>query len=385
MRSGLSSASPPVNQPKDQLNSQLLHTQSAVIAFVGANCAMGCWSHYPIDRAMVVASLGQPALQLGNRRSIAVSVAGVAVVTIIVSVRRIIPVRIIAVVIRVGNAPGPIGVPTRVVRITIIVPIRRIIPIRIIAVAKGERSAPAPGGVPTPGVRITKSTDEDESVTAAPVAAAPVTATPASTAPVAVFSRFSAAEFRTTSAKIVSASRRSRAKMFAVSAMPAWRRLRAKMLAVFGMISVVSAVSATSAMFRQSSAYGDGDGENDRKERFHGTKVFVAHRLRAFTRLSSRLRGGSPIQTQQTQSAVFIGTHNEPLVVVAVRVTNEDRSPVTIRGNTQPQLDLFLFSEYQPQQSDNDVFSHLKARKRFCIRRVPRTPGPNRGRSSRRA
>ena len=44
------------------------------------------------------------------------------------------------------------------------------------------------------------------------------------------------------------------------------------------------AVFALSVMFRQSSANGDGDGENDRKEGFHGTKVFVAVRSRAFTR-----------------------------------------------------------------------------------------------------
>ena len=34
-------------------------------------------------------------------------------------------------------------------------------------------------------------------------------------------------------------------------------------------------------------ANGDGDGEKDRKERFHGTKVFVAARSRAFTRMIS--------------------------------------------------------------------------------------------------
>jgi hypothetical protein len=52
---------------------------------------------------------------------------------------------------------------------------------------------------------------------------------------------------------------------------------------VFAMVSAVSAVSAMSAVFRQSSANGDGDGENDRKEGFHGTKVFVAAGSRAFT------------------------------------------------------------------------------------------------------
>jgi hypothetical protein len=74
------------------------------------------------------------------------------------------------------------------------------------------------------------------------------------------------------------------------------------MLAVFGLISTLPPVSA---MFRQSSASGEGDGENDRQERFHGTKVFVAACSRAFIRWSSRLRGGSPIQAQQTQSAMI--------------------------------------------------------------------------------
>src|SRR6266436_1778716 len=36
---------------------------------------------------------------------------------------------------------------------------------------------------------------------------------------------------------------------------------------------------------------------------FHGTKVFVADRSRAFIRLSSRLRGGSLIQVPKTPSA----------------------------------------------------------------------------------
>jgi hypothetical protein len=59
------------------------------------------------------------------------------------------------------------------------------------------------------------------------------------------------------------------------------------MFAVFAMVYAVSAMSAVSpmsAVFRQSSANGDGNGENDRKEGFHGTKVFVAARSRAFTR-----------------------------------------------------------------------------------------------------
>jgi hypothetical protein len=56
------------------------------------------------------------------------------------------------------------------------------------------------------------------------------------------------------------------------------------MFTVFAMVSAVSAVSATSAVFRHSSANGEGDGKNDRKEGFHGTKVFVAARSREFTR-----------------------------------------------------------------------------------------------------
>jgi len=68
------------------------------------------------------------------------------------------------------------------------------------------------------------------------------------------------------------------------------------MFTVFAMVSVVSAVSAMSAVFRQSSAYGDGEGENDRKEGFHGTKVFVA------ARSHYGRRDCSPIQVPKTQS-----------------------------------------------------------------------------------
>ena len=164
---------------------------------------------------MVVASSGQPHLQLGNRRSIAVSVSWLAGVAIIVPVRRIIPIRIIAVVKRVRNAPGPTGVRIPVVRITKFVPIRRIIPIRIIAVAKRVRNAPGPKGVPTPVVRITKSTDKDEWATgeskmpriAAPIPAAPMAAAPVSTSRVAGFYRFASAGFRPAAAERVSASR----------------------------------------------------------------------------------------------------------------------------------------------------------------------------------
>jgi hypothetical protein len=71
------------------------------------------------------------------------------------------------------------------------------------------------------------------------------------------------------------------------------------MLRVFDMLSAVSAVSAVS---RPNSADGDGDGENDRKEGFHGTKIFIAARSRAFSdcrhdvrlqfRLFARVRSG---------------------------------------------------------------------------------------------
>jgi hypothetical protein len=72
-------------------------------------------------------------------------------------------------------------------------------------------------------------------------------------------------------------------------------------------------------MFGQSGANGDGDRENDRKDRFHGTKVFVAARSRAFIRWSSRLHGGSPMQSRQTQSPFCIG---EGLTLAAMRVSN---------------------------------------------------------------
>jgi hypothetical protein len=60
------------------------------------------------------------------------------------------------------------------------------------------------------------------------------------------------------------------------------------------MFAVFAMVSAVSAVFRQSSANRDGDGENDRKEGFHGTRIFVAARSRAFTRWCRE----SPIQAQ---------------------------------------------------------------------------------------
>jgi hypothetical protein len=76
------------------------------------------------------------------------------------------------------------------------------------------------------------------------------------------------------------------------------------MLALFAMVSAVSAVSATSAVFRQSSANGEGDGENDRKEGFHGTKVIVAARSRGFTPMI--LLAPSPIGPPEQSRGVLI-------------------------------------------------------------------------------
>jgi len=58
-----------------------------------------------------------------------------------------------------------------------------------------------------------------------------------------------------------------------------------------------------SAVFRQSSANGDGDGENDRKEGFHGTKVFVAARSRAFTPVVVRIATSSSRKAVNNSSA----------------------------------------------------------------------------------
>jgi hypothetical protein len=75
------------------------------------------------------------------------------------------------------------------------------------------------------------------------------------------------------------------------------------MFAGFAMVSAVSAVCAMSAVFRQSSANGDGDGENDRKEGFHGTKVFVAARSRAFTPVVVRIATSSSRKAVNNSSA----------------------------------------------------------------------------------
>ena len=76
------------------------------------------------------------------------------------------------------------------------------------------------------------------------------------------------------------------------------------MFAVFAMIFAVFAVSAMSAVFRQSSANGDGDGENDRKEGFHGTKVFRCCPLACvYPMVVAIARCESPIQVPQKPSA----------------------------------------------------------------------------------
>ena len=87
---------------------------------------------------------------------------------------------------------------------------------------------------------------------------------------------------------------------------------------------------------RRNRANRDGEGEDDRKERFHGTKEFVPDGSCALTRLSSRLRSRPLIQVPQTEST-FIRTRNETLSIIAVGIGNERRSPVTIHGcNTTP-------------------------------------------------
>src|SRR5436190_5375578 len=65
------------------------------------------------------------------------------------------------------------------------------------------------------------------------------------------------------------------------------------------------------------------------KKAFTVLKYFVAHRSRAFTRWSSRLRSEAPIPLPQAPSA-FHRVHNEPLTVVAMRVCSPDRSPATM-------------------------------------------------------
>jgi hypothetical protein len=48
------------------------------------------------------------------------------------------------------------------------------------------------------------------------------------------------------------------------------------------------------------------------------------------SRETKDVRLGSPIPFRQTQSTFFIRTHNEPLSIIAMCVSNPDRSPVRI-------------------------------------------------------
>jgi hypothetical protein len=57
-------------------------------------------------------------------------------------------------------------------------------------------------------------------------------------------------------------------------------------------------------------ANGNGDGENNRKERSHGTKLSL---------LTARFKFDK-------RSQLFIRTHNETLFIIAMCVNNEDRS-----------------------------------------------------------
>jgi len=99
---------------------------------------------------------------------------------------------------------------------------------------------------------------------------------------------------------------------------------------MFAVFAMVSAVSAVSAMFRHSSANGDGDGENDRKEDFHGTEVLRGCPLACvYSMVVPIARCESPIRFRQTPS-VFHRVHNEPLTFVAMRVCNPDLPPASM-------------------------------------------------------
>ena len=69
-----------------------------------------------------------------------------------------------------------------------------------------------------------------------------------------------------------------------------------------------------SAVFRHSSANGERDGKNDRKEGFHGTKV-----LRGWLPIRVRLPGGGANRRVKLQkrSQLFIRTYNETLPVIS--------------------------------------------------------------------
>jgi len=66
------------------------------------------------------------------------------------------------------------------------------------------------------------------------------------------------------------------------------------------------------------------------RKTFTVLKYFVAARLRAFTRWSSRLRGANRRFDFDKRRQPFIRPHNEPLTVVAMRVCNPDLSPASM-------------------------------------------------------
>src|SRR5437879_2520910 len=65
------------NRKIDNQKSQLAHTQCHVRPFIGANRTTSLRPHDSINGAIVVARSSQPALQLGNRRSIEIGRAHV--------------------------------------------------------------------------------------------------------------------------------------------------------------------------------------------------------------------------------------------------------------------------------------------------------------------
>ena len=109
------------------------------------------------------------------------------------------------------------------------------------------------------------------------------------------------------------------------------------MFALFAMISAVSAVSAMSAMFRQSRANGDGEGENDRKERFHSTKYSL---VTARVRLPCCRRDCAADRRFKLNNAVdFLSARTTAFSVATMRVSDKDCSSARIHTvETQPQL-----------------------------------------------
>jgi hypothetical protein len=119
------------------------------------------------------------------------------------------------------------------------------------------------------------------------------------------------------------------------------------MFTVFAVIiRRVRAVPAMSAaMFRQSSANGDGNGENDRKERFHGTKYSI---LTPRVRLPGGRRDCAANRRFKFQKSrqLFIRVHNETLSLAAMCVRDKDRSPVGIHGCNTAQLTRAMFGNF---------------------------------------